>query len=70
MQRPRNLIVRQQSRRDLVQHGAKGVIIPFINHRDADWSVAQRMRCGESSETTTDMITCGAMNCTPLTQTY
>src|SRR5205823_10621548 len=42
------------SRRDLVQHRAEEVIIPFINQRDADWSVAQRMRCGESSETTTD----------------
>src|SRR5215471_19287429 len=53
-QRPCDLIVRKQSGRNLVQHGAKEVVIPFINQRNTDWSVAQSTGCGESSEAATD----------------
>ena len=53
-QRARDFVLREQPRRHLVQHRAKEMIIPFINQRHANLSIAQGTSRGESSEAATD----------------
>ena len=53
-QRAGDFIRGEQARRDLVEHGAKEMIVPLIDQRDAHWSATQSAGCGEPSEAATD----------------
>ena len=53
-QRAGDFIPGEQARRNLVEHGAKEMIVPLIDQRDAHGSATQSAGCGESSEAATD----------------
>src|SRR3954447_25347423 len=48
-----DFIPREQPRRDLIEHGAKEMIVPLIDQRDAHGSATQSAGRGESSEAAT-----------------
>ena len=44
----------EQTRRNLVEHRAKEMIVPLVDQRDAHWSATQGAGRGEPSEAATD----------------